>query len=107
MSNNVVEINESNWESEVMQSKVPVLVDFWASWCSPCKMLSPVLDKVAEELDGKIKIAKVDCEANMNLAQKHGIRNIPAVFLVKDGKIEKRTTGSMSKESILKFIGDV
>jgi len=107
MSNNVVEVNESNWETEVMQSQVPVLVDFWASWCSPCKLLSPILDTVAETLDGKIKIAKVDCEANMDLAKKNSIRNIPAIFLVKDGKIVKRTTGAMSKESVLKFIGDI
>ncbi len=103
----IVEINESNWDIEVMQSEVPVVVDFWAEWCGPCKMLSPVLDVVAEEMNGKIKVAKVNCEHNMDLAKSYGIRNIPAVFLVKDGEIKKRTTGSMTKAAVLQFIGDV
>lgn len=104
---NVVEINDKNWDSEVMQSKVPVVVDFWASWCGPCKVLSPILDALAEEMGGKIKVAKVDCETNMSLATKNGIRSIPAVFLVKDGKIEKKTVGAMSRDMLLKFIGNV
>jgi thioredoxin 1 len=107
MSNNVVEINAENWDSEVMQSKVPVIVDFWAEWCNPCKMLSPIMDKVAEEMNGKIKVAKVNCETNMDLAKSNSVRSIPAVFLIRDGKIEKKTVGAMSKDSLLKFIGDV
>ncbi len=104
MSNNIVEVNENNWDSEVMKSSVPVVVDFWANWCGPCKTLGPVLDTVAGELGDKIKIAKVDCERNMELAKKNNIRSIPALFLVTNGEIKRRLVGSISKESILKFI---
>ena len=104
---NVVEINNENWVSEVIESKVPVIVDFWAEFCGPCKILGPILDGVAQELGGKIKVAKVDCEKNMELAQKMGVRNIPAVFLYVNGRIEKKSTGSMNKASVLKFIEGV
>ena len=101
---NVVEINDTNWKSEVLESKVPVIVDFWASWCAPCKQLSPILDAVAEEMEGKIKVAKVDCEKNTELASSMGVKSIPAVFLYVDGIKVKKATGSMNKASVFKFL---
>lgn len=107
MSNHVVEINTQNWNEEVLQSDIPVLVDFWASWCTPCKVLSPILDDIAKELNGKLKVAKVDCEQNMSLVSEMGVKNIPALFFYVDGIKVKKSTGSMNKASVLKFIGDL
>ena len=100
----VVEITKDNWESEVLKSKVPVLVDFWAEFCAPCKALSPILDAVAEEQGGRIKVAKVDCEKNTELAASMGVSMIPAVFLYVDGIKVKKSAGSMNKASVLKFL---
>ena len=106
-NSNVVEINGSNWDSEVLKSKVPVIVDFWAEFCAPCKVLGPILDAVAEEQGGRIKVAKVDCEKNVDLAASMGIRNIPAVFLYVDGIKVKKSTGAMNRASVLKFLEGV
>lgn len=101
-ADNVVNISGENWDSEVLKSDIPVLVDFWATWCGPCKMLAPVLDELAVELDGKVKIAKVDVETNQELATKYQVRSIPALFVFKNGAVQEQMVGAMSKADLAK-----
>lgn len=84
---------DANFEDEVLKSDVPVLVDFWAEWCMPCRMLAPVIDKLAEQYDGKVKVGKVDTDANRDTAVKYGIQSIPTVILIKDGETIKNFVG--------------
>ena len=101
MSNeNVVQISGDNWQSEVIESDIPVLVDFWAEWCGPCKAIAPHLDELATELAGKLKIAKVNVDDNQQLAGQFGIRSIPTLLLVKGGTVEEQMVGAMSKADL-------
>ncbi len=94
-------LNEKNFELEVMQSPIPVLVDFWAEWCGPCKMISPIIDEIAEELSGKLKVAKVNVDDAQELAVKFGIMSIPTLLLFKKGKVVSQIVGAMPKEQLL------
>ena len=99
----VVELTSENFKSEVIDSELPVLVDFWAPWCMPCKMMAPVLDEMSEELEGKIKIAKVDVEnpLNQSLAQQYQIQSIPNMKLFKNGVVSKDYVGLRDKEAFI------
>jgi len=101
---NIVEINDGNWESEVMQSNVPVIVDFWAEWCGPCKVLKPLIESVAVEMGDKIKIASVDVEKNMGLASTYSIRSVPTILVMKNGKSVDRKIGALNKNALLTLI---
>ena len=105
MSKNVIEINDSNWDSEVTKSSIPVLVDFWADWCSPCKALAPILDKIAEELKGKIKVVSVNIDNDMQLAKNYSVKSIPTLIVFVGGdKMNDKMVGSMKKDAIEKIL---
>jgi len=99
-SDKVHEFTEGNFDQEVLQSDVPVLVDFWAEWCMPCRMLAPTIDQVAEEFDGKAKIGKVDTDANREISVKYGISAIPTVILFKGGEVHKKFVGLTNKDDL-------
>jgi len=99
--NSTVEITEANFESEVIQSEQPVLVDFWAPWCGPCKMLAPVLDEIATEQSGRAKVAKVNIDENQSLAVRFGIQAIPTLLYFDQGEVRNQTRGVTSKKVIL------
>ena len=100
----VTELNKDNFEKEVMEANVPVLIDFWASWSGPCRMMSPVIDKIAEEMGDKLKVCKVNVDENHELAEKYEIMTIPAFIVIKNGAEAGRTIGVQPKEDILKLI---
>jgi thioredoxin 1 len=100
MANNTIKITSDNWEKEVVSSNIPVLVDFWAEWCGPCRMLAPVLDELASELNGKLKIGKVNVDEEQELAAKFQIRSIPTMLLFKNGTIQSQLMGAMRKQDL-------
>ncbi len=95
-----IELNGGNFESEVLQSPVPVLIDFWAAWCAPCRMIGPVIDQLAGEYAGRIKVAKVNVDEEGALAERHGIVSIPALVVYKDGAIVAQRAGAAPKRDI-------
>ena len=102
---NVIELTDDNFEAEVLKSDKPVLVDFWAEWCMPCKMLGPTIDKLAKDYNGKVKVGKVDTDANRDVSMRFGISAIPTVILFKDGKIAQKFVG-LRKEQEFKEVLD-
>jgi thioredoxin 1 len=96
-----VHSESGNWEQEVLNSEIPVLVDFWGDWCGPCKSLAPVLDQLAEELDGRMKVAKAEVTKNKDLASQFGVRSIPALFVLVNGEIKESLVGAMQKEDLV------
>ena len=100
-------INEQNFEAEVISSKLPVLIDFWAPWCGPCKMISPVVDELAKEYAGKLKVGKVNTDENLNLASKFQITSIPCILIFKGGKPVERIIGFRQKKDLKKSIDTV
>ncbi len=104
MSDNIVHVTDETFEQEVLKSQDPVLVDYWAEWCGPCKMIAPVLEEVAEEYAGKLKIAKLNIDDNAETPPKYGIRGIPTLMLFKGGNVEATKVGAVSKSQLSAFI---
>ena len=107
MSDQIVHVSDDTFDAEVLSADVLVLVDFWAEWCGPCKMIAPVLDEIAAEYEGKLKVAKVDVDANPEIPPKFGIRGIPTLIVFKGGNAEATKVGALSKSQLTEFIQEV
>jgi len=104
MAGNVLEVSDSNFDTEVLQSQVPVLVDFWAEWCGPCKMLAPTVEALAREYEGKVKVAKVNVDENIATASRFRIQGIPTLLLFKGGQVREQLVGSQPKSVVEKAL---
>ena len=104
MSGHIIYVTDDNFETEVLNASAPVLVDYWAEWCGPCKMIAPILDEIASEYTGKIKVAKLNIDDNPQTPPKYGIRGIPTLMLFKNGNVEATKVGALSKSQLTAFI---
>jgi thioredoxin 1 len=104
MSENILTLTDDSFDADVLQSDTPVLVDYWAEWCGPCKMIAPVLEEIAEEYAGKLKIAKLNIDQNEATAPKYGVRGIPTLMIFKGGNVEGTKVGALSKSQLTAFI---
>ncbi len=104
MSSDIVYVTDDSFEEEVLKSEIPVLVDYWAEWCGPCKMIAPILDEIVGEYAGKLKIAKLNIDENSATPPKFGIRGIPTLMIFKDGDVEATKVGALSKSQLTAFI---
>jgi len=107
MSEWVKELNDQNFEAEVLKSELPALVDFWAPWCGPCRMVGPMVEELAKEYAGKIKVGKLNVDDNINTAAQYGVRSIPTLILFKGGKVASQIVGAQPKAELVKFINQV
>jgi thioredoxin 1 len=103
-SEKIIHITDDTFEQEVLQSDTPVLVDYWAEWCGPCKMIAPALDQIANEYQGRLKVAKLNIDENQSTPPKYGIRGIPTLMLFKNGNVEATKVGALSKTQLAAFI---
>ncbi|MDG1772420.1 MAG: thioredoxin TrxA [Oceanicoccus sp.] len=104
MSDSIVHVTDASFEADVLGADVPVLVDFWAEWCGPCKMIAPVIAEIAAQYEGKLKVCKMDVDANTETAPKFGIRGIPTLMIFKNGNAEATKVGALSKTQLSEFI---
>ena len=104
---NVMEITDATFESEIVKSDIPAILDFWAEWCVPCKMISPLVDEISKEFEGKIKIGKINVDENIEIATNLGVMNIPTLLFFKDGKEAGRVVGVVSKKELIKKIDEI
>ena len=104
MSGKIVYVTDDTFDGEILSAEGPVLVDYWADWCGPCKMIAPILDEIAEEYGDRLKVAKLNIDENPNTPPKYGIRGIPTLMLFKDGQVEATKVGAVSKSQLTAFI---
>jgi len=103
-SDKIVVLNDQNFKEEIKSSQVPILVDFWAEWCAPCRMIAPMLEEIAEEYNEKLKIGKLNVDQNRTIAAQYGVMSIPTLILFKDGEMVEQMIGAQPKENLLKII---
>jgi thioredoxin 1 len=104
MAQNVVELTDANWENEVINSSVPVLVDFWAPWCGPCRIIAPIVEKLASEFNGQVKVGKLNTDDNPGVSMRYGIRAIPTIMMFKGGEVVDTRVGVQPEDSLRKMI---
>jgi len=104
MSDNVKELTSENFDKEVLESGLPVLIDFWAEWCGPCKQLAPTVEEVADAMVGSVKVCKIDVDSNQDLAAQYGVRSIPTLLIFKNGEVTSTQIGAISKQQLEDFI---
>ncbi|MER1940557.1 MULTISPECIES: thioredoxin TrxA [unclassified Castellaniella] len=106
MSDSIQHVSDASFQADVLQSELPVLVDYWAEWCGPCKMVAPLLDEAAAQYQGRLKIAKLNVDENPNSAAQYGIRGIPTLMLFKDGKVATTKVGALSRTQLQAFLDE-
>ena len=104
MSDKILHTTDNDFDADVINNEKPVLVDFWAEWCGPCKAIAPILDELAEEFDGTLDVVKLNVDENPSVAQKFGIRSIPTIIIFKNGAVQAQKLGAMSKSQLIEFI---
>ena len=107
MSNNTIEFTDQSFNTEVVQADIPVLIDFWAVWCGPCKAIAPVIEEIAVEYDGKVKVGKLDVDQNQKTAMQYGVRSIPTILIIKSGEVVSQIVGAVPKENIIKALDEI
>ncbi len=104
MGENIIQTSDSSFEADIIKSEKPVLLDFWAEWCGPCKMIAPLLDEIAEEFKDRITVAKINIDENQNTPQKFAVRSIPTLMIFKDGNVQAQKMGALSKSQLVEFL---
>jgi len=107
MGDGIIHVSDATFEEQVLNSKIPVLVDYWAEWCGPCKMIAPILDEISDEYTGKLTVAKINIDENQSTPQKYAVRGIPTLMIFKNGEIAGTKVGAMSKSQLSAFIDSV